>query len=540
MNILPKPLSYEVRQGRFDLPPVMRTVAPQEWHQSLSFLLTTISASTGVQFWLDADWDSPDMVFEKAPEGQSAEHYRLSVDSDRIDIAAGGVSGALYAIQTLRQLLPPQYARTTVQGLAQIDCCVVEDAPALSWRGLMLDVSRHFFGKAWILRLLDLMAQVKLNVLHLHLSDDQGWRVQIDAFPRLTAVGAYRKQTLRGPRFSKEYDGKPHGGFFTKADVAEIVQYAARLGIDVVPEIDMPGHMGAAIAAYPEWGVTGEQIDVLTRWARTFDVLNLEDSTVDAMKIILDEIMEMFPSQYIHIGGDECPRDQWAQSDRSAALVKQRNLESVEDLQPWFTQQLSEHIQSRGRTMVGWDEVLDDRLSKDDVIMAWRSPAMAAESISRGFPTVYAAQQSFYFDFKQSRDPNEPLGPRVFDIYLTELAEVYGHDWYQEGDIDPGESLLLGAQAELWTEFVPNSAQAEYMLFPRLLAFADRVWCGSGGDFGEFLERMEPFLERLEAQDVNYRPMTGPSQDQASQWFGIENGREPQYLLSSNDSADNE
>jgi hexosaminidase len=460
-----------------------------------------------------------------------AEGYGLRVGQGSVQVVATTATGALYALQTLRQLLPAQTFRRAGRGPAVVPPVDVLDAPRHAWRGVMLDVSRHFHGVAWTFDLVDLLALHKLNVLHLHLTDDQGWRLQVDAFPRLTEVGAWRRETLVGYRFSDVFDGRPHGGFFTKDDVRDLVRYAADRGVTVVPEIDVPGHVLAAVAAYPEWGVTGVQTEVLTRWARSHDVLNLEDATVEAVLTILDEVVELFPSRYVHIGGDECPRTQWKASPRVQQLLAERGLPDEDALQHWFTRRLRDHLASRGRTVIGWDEVLAADLPVDAAVMAWRSEDEARAALERGHEVVVATQGALYLDYKQSRDPREPLGPRIFGPYLTELRDTYDYAW-------PEHELVLGAQVCLWTEFADSREKAEYLLFPRTCAFAERVWGGAPDPFEVFLARLEPHLERLAALHIGFRGLDGPHQGQSDTWWGIEAQAPPHVLLSSDDQPD--
>jgi hexosaminidase len=521
-------------------------VAPQGWWRRLRVVLRAIEDGTGANYSLVdsaaasvADGTAEPVMRFEMDDAFGSEGYSLTVADGVVVVRAGTSAGAAYAVQTLRQLLPAEAFRAAAS--ADMDFTVptvtIVDSPALAWRGVMVDVSRHFLGKTWLLRIVDLMALHKLNVLHLHLTDDQGWRLEIDAFPRLTEVGAYRRETLVGYRFSETFDGRPHGGFLTKADAREIVQYADDRGVTVIPEIDMPGHLLAAVASYPEWGVTGVQTEVLTRWGRSHNVLNLEEATVQAMFTVLDEVMELFPSEYIHIGGDESPRTEWVESSRVQELIRERGLADEDALQRWFTARLADHLRSRGRRLLGWDEILGGGLPSDVTVMAWRDEEFAEEALALGHDVVIATQQHLYFDFKQSAEPTEPLGPRVFSFYMTDLREVYDYAWLSDADPELVARHLTGAQVQLWTEFVPTTAHAEYLLFPRTCAFAERAWSGAPDDFDTFLTRLVPHLLRLDAMDVGYRPLEGPSQNQAGEWFGVHADVPPRLMLSSNDSA---
>lgn len=523
-------------------------VAPRDWWPSLLTVLRPLEAGTGAVFSLRepgtggdaADRalvtvrrveEVPGLLQACGPSSQLGEGYALRVERGAVEVLATTATGAGHALQTLRQLLPPQVFRRAGRGPALAPPVDLLDAPRHAWRGLMLDVSRHFHGVAWTYDLIDLLALHKLNVLHLHLTDDQGWRLQVEAFPRLTEVGAWRRETLVGYRFSDTFDGRPHGGFYTQDDVRDIVRYAGDRGITVVPEIDVPGHVLAAVAAYPEWGVTGVQTEVLTRWARSHDVLDLEDATVEAVKTILDEVVELFPSRYVHIGGDECPRTQWRDSPRVQQLLRERGLPDEDALQHWFTRQLRDHLASRGRVLLGWDEVLAAELPDDAAVMAWRSEDEARAALAGGHDVVVATQGKLYLDYKQSRDPREPLGPRIFGPYLTELRDTYEYAW-------PEHDRVLGAQVCLWTEFADSREKAEYLLFPRTCAFAERAWNGAPDTFEAFLPRLEHHLERLAAAHVGFRGLDGPHQGQSDTWWGIEAEAPPHVQLSSDDQPD--
>ncbi|WP_158548211.1 beta-N-acetylhexosaminidase [Desertihabitans brevis] len=525
-------------------------VAPRAWWPAVNAVLREIEAGTGGVLRLHESSPTapadpllrveqvaevPGLTAACGPEAVLAEGYALEVSGGRVLATASTAVGAAHALQTLRQLLDPAAFRRAGRGPAVAGPVSVLDAPRHGWRGLMLDVARHWHGVRWTYDLIDALALHKLNVLHLHLTDDQGWRLQVDAFPRLTEVGAWRRETLVGYRFSDTFDGRPHGGFYTKADIADIVAYAADRGITVVPEIDMPGHMLAAIASYPEWGTTGAQLEVLTRWARTHNVLDLSEATVAAMKTILDEVVELFPSPYIHIGGDECPRTEWVESPRVQQLIAERGLADEDELQHWFTRQLGVHLASRGRRLLGWDEILNGRLPADATVMAWRSEDEARAALALGHDIVVANQEHLYLDYKQSRDAREPLGPRIFAHYLTDLREVYEYEWLSDLPAEQ-RARVLGAQVCLWTEFISSREKAEYMIFPRTCAFAERVWNGAVDDFDTFLPRLTTHLARLEARQIAFRGLDGPTQGQSDTWWGVEAEAPPRLSLSSDDS----
>lgn len=385
-----------------------------------------------------------------------------------------------YAAQTLRQLLPGLAVGSGVD----LPGCSIEDGPRFRWRGVMLDVARHFMPVADVLRFVDVAALHKLNVLHLHLTDDQGWRVEVPGWPRLTEVGAWRARTMRGSRQHERYDEEPHGGFYTGDDLRRIVRYAADRHVTVVPEIDMPGHMQAAVAAYPDLG-NGFAGSVREGWGVSRHVLNMEPATLDFCRDVLDHVCDIFDAELIGIGGDECPTDEWG-GDAS--------------VQPRFTALMARHLAGRGRRVFGWDEILAGGAPEGAVIAAWRGPYPTVAASRAGHDVVACPDISTYLDYRQSDDPGEPTPVGT----LLTLDDVYAFEPVAPG-ADPAR--VIGAQANLWTEHMESLRRVEYMAYPRLCAFAEVVW---GRDPASFPSRLAAHLERLDALGVNYRPPGGP------------------------------
>ncbi|GAA2699152.1 beta-N-acetylhexosaminidase [Actinoplanes palleronii] len=441
-----------------------------------------------------------------APE-LPAEGYQLDIRPAGVEIRGGSAAGAFYAVQTLRQLLPPATLRRArlPGGPWTLPGVRVEDAPRFGWRGVMLDVARHFMPVSDVLRLLDLIAFHKLNVLHLHLTDDQGWRLDVPGRPRLTSIGAWRPATMLGSRQHERYDERPHGGFYSDDDLREIVAYAAQRHITVVPEVDMPGHMQAAVAAYPALG-NGFAGPVRSSWGISPHVLNLGPEALQFCRDVLDHLCDLFPGELIGIGGDECPSTEWQDSPVAQARIRDEGLAGPRHLQAWFTARLAEHLAGRGRRVFGWDEILAGGAPPGAVIAAWRGAGPAAHAARAGHPVVSCPDTSVYLDYRQSDDPGEPtpVGTR-----LT-LADVYAFDPVPPGLTPAEASLVLGGQANLWTEHMESARQVDYQAFPRLCGFAETVWGSAGRDFDAFTARLPAHLARLDALGVNYRPPTGP------------------------------
>ncbi|TDE14138.1 beta-N-acetylhexosaminidase [Jiangella asiatica] len=433
------------------------------------------------------------------PEG-----YTLMVRPERVELAGSTPEALSRAVQTFRQLLPPAALRRSPVAAAPtvIGCCRIEDAPRYSWRGVHLDVARHFMPVSFVLRMIDLAALHRLNVLHLHLTDDQGWRIAVPSHPRLTEVSAWRAETVIGR--TDAFDGTPHGGFYTLDDLREIVGYAAARSVTVVPEIDLPGHVQAVLAAYPELGNTGRPVDVRRTWGVSTNVLAPTDEALGFARDVLDTVLDVFPGPWVHLGGDECPRTEWRASPAAAIRAAELGLGSVDELQSWFLRQLHGHVTARGRRVVGWDEVADDGgMPVDTVVMAWRDSDRGVAAIKAGHDVVMCPEQVTYFDHYQSDGQDEPLAIGG----LTTVEDVAA--WTPPNGDGPGR--VLGVQGQHWSEYLPTPAAVEYAAFPRLSALAEVGWTApERRDAGDLLRRLPAHLRRLDALGVNYRPLEGP------------------------------
>jgi hexosaminidase len=440
------------------------------------------------------------------------EGYQLNVAQEKVALRAPQPAGLFYGVQSLLQLLPPEILRQAqVENVAwTIPCIQIEDTPAFGWRGAMLDVGRHFAPKAFVKKFIDLLALHKLNTFHWHLTEDQGWRIEIEQYPRLTEIGAWRKETLigkpdRNNPANDKYDGKPHGGFYTQDDVREIVAYARARYVNVVPEIEMPGHAQAAIAAYPELGNTGQPIEVGATWGIYENVYNVEESTFQFLQNVLAEVLALFPSPFIHIGGDECPKAQWKASPQAQARMKELGLQDEEELQSYFVRRMDEFLTGHGRRLVGWDEILEGGLAPNATVMSWRGEKGGIAAARAGHDVVMAPNTSTYLDYYQSEDRSkEPLAIGGF----VSLEKVYTYQPIPQ-ELTPEEARhVLGAQAQLWAEYMPDTRHVEYMAFPRLCALAEATWTpGAAKDYADFTRRLGTHLKRLSILDVNYRPL---------------------------------
>lgn len=462
------------------------------------------TAPTGLSSTIELALDTADGPDERlAPET-----YRLTVRESSVRIVGGDAAGVLFGCQTLLQLLPPEiFRRALVVGVDWVIPAVdIDDRPRFGWRGVMLDVARHFLPKHDVFRFIDLMAMHKLNVLHFHLTEDQGWRIEIKKFPRLTEVGSWRRESQLGCGDDRPGDGRPHGGYYTQDDIREIVAYAAARAITVVPEIEMPGHVQAVLAAYPEYGVTGRPIEVGTRWGIIEDVANSEQRTIDFFCDVLDEVIDLFPSRYIHVGGDECPRAQWAADPRTQQLMRERGISREADVQTWFMQQIGAHLAKRGRIMVGWDELLEGDLPDGTVISSWRGMTGAITAARRGYDVVSCPFDVVYLDYRQSDGPDEPI---PVAIPLT-VDDVYAFEPIPAELTADEAKHILGGQANIWTEYMDSPRTVDFFAYPRLSAISEVLWSASKDSLDGLHRRLDHHLRRLDAVGVEYRHASGP------------------------------
>lgn len=516
-NLVPSPTSVVEGTGLFTLPSEPMLEGPTDWVRRAVQLLRSIGAvenngcsatiiiQQGPVPYGDAtkSGGSPDRHPERNCDTVQPGAYRLRVTSENIIITAAEETGLIHACHTLLQLLDPAFGlpAAPVDVTREVACCDIVDAPAFAWRGAHVDVSRHFHPLPWLFSFVDHLSAHKFNVLHLHLTDDQGWRFEVPKYPKLTEVGSHRPGT-RYPSW-KESDGIPRGGFYSQAQLKSLVTYANSRGITVVPEIDVPGHVRALLAAYPEFGY-GEGKPVPENFDVFPEVLWLSDETVAMVEDIFTDLLDVFPSEVIHIGGDECPKRQWRNNPDADVLAASRGLESFEQLQRWFTLHVRNWLAERGRRVVGWDEILNDGEVQDAIIMGWRGTRSGREAMERGYQVVMAPSPVLYFDSYQSDSPDEPYGREPVRTW----ADVVAFD-PREGVAEENLPNLLGVQGQAWSEFFPTTDHLEYMIWPRLCALAEVAWNGPK-EPARFEPKLRAHLERLDARAINYRPLDGP------------------------------
>ncbi|WP_341843262.1 glycoside hydrolase family 20 protein [Chitinophaga caseinilytica] len=439
------------------------------------------------------------IVFRTRPAAEKAiaEAYRLKVGKDVVTIDGDDEAGTFYGMQTLIQLLPVQSA--TAYWLPGVD---ISDQPRFAYRGLHLDVSRHFFPVSFVKKYIDLLAMHKMNTFHWHLTDDQGWRIEIKRYPKLQEIASRRKETLDGRLEDNKFDGKPYGGFYTQEDIKDVVQYATDRHVTVIPEIEMPGHALAALAAYPSLGCTGGPYSVGTKWGVFDDVFCAgNDSTFLFLQNVLEEVMILFPSKYIHIGGDECPKVRWDKCPKCQARMKANGLKDGHALQSYFIQRMEKWLNEKGRQIIGWDEILEGGLAPNATVMSWRGMEGGITAAKQHHDVIMTPGNFVYFDYYQSLGKNEPLAIGG----LTPVSKVYSFEPVPEGLSSTEAAYIKGAQANLWTEYIGSPEHAEYMVYPRAVALAEVLWSPKDKkDYDGFLERLKRHLPRLDKKAVNY------------------------------------
>lgn len=504
--LIPLPAEMTPQDGTFQLQPGAEIHSPK-FKQSGTFLAVRLRRSTGYKLPVSGTLKTDDgsIVFNKAPENSAlgAEGYELTVTPQSVQITAQTEVGAFYGVQTLLQLLPPEAVGSNASPgtVWTIPCVHIKDQPRFAWRGLMLDVSRHFYTKAEVETILDAMAFYKLNTFHFHLVDDPGWRIEIKKYPKLTSLDAWRKgiDYELDPKLSTAYraDGK-YGGFYTQKDIRELVRYAAARHITIVPEIEMPGHSAGALAAYPQYSCTGGPYS-LDGDDAIFCPGNEETFTF--LDNILDEVMALFPGPFIHVGGDEVPTHNWKNCPKCQARMKAEGLHSERQLESYLIQRIEKHLNAHGKRLIGWSEIRDGGLAKNAAIMDWIGGG--AESAREGHDVVMSPTGYSYFDYYQSRDHSTE--PRAIGGFLP-LEKVYQFDPMPAKLPPELQHHILGGQGNLWTEFIPYLRHAEYMIFPRECAMAEVLWSRKDSrNWDDFLLRLKANELRLDAMDVNYR-----------------------------------
>ena len=509
-EIIPQPERLEVREGTFRIKastPIL-TDGSQGALQVASYLGDRFRRVTG--------WDMPVGTFQEPAKGivlkldggpdLGAEGYTLDVGKDAAVIVAHQPAGLFYGVQTLFQLLPPEiYSEGKADKVRWVAPAVsITDRPRFAYRGMHLDVCRHFFDVAFVKRYIDYLAMHKFNTFHWHLTEDQGWRIEIKAYPKLQSISSKRRETQIAK--SDRYDGKPHGGYYTQDEVRDVVAYAAQRHITVIPEIEMPGHSIAALTAYPELSCTGGPFEVRRRWGVSEDIYCAgKEATFTFLENVLTEVMALFPSPYIHIGGDEAPKARWNACPDCRRRMRQEHLRDANALQSYFVKRIETFLNAHGRRLIGWDEILEGGLAPDATVMSWRGMEGGIAAARQGHDVIMTPSSHLYFDGYQADPAIEPLAIG----YWAPIEKVYAFEPVPKA-LTPAEAVhVLGAQANLWTEYIATQEYAEYMVLPRMSALAEVVWSPKAArSWPDFSQRLQRQYRRLDAAGAAYRVPT--------------------------------
>ncbi|MFK7806849.1 MAG: family 20 glycosylhydrolase [Saprospiraceae bacterium] len=500
-NLIPLPAKLQKQSGQFLIDETVVIFSEKgntDFQQSINFLQKEIKDQTQQPISISEKTKEKDVItFRHNNTITNSEGYILSVNPYDITIEAANSAGAFYAVQTLLQLH---------QGKGDkhyFTCAKIEDQPRYPYRGMHLDVSRHFSSVEFVKKYIDLLAMHKLNTFHWHLTDDQGWRIEIKKYPKLQEVAAYRPETLIGHYSDQphQFDGERYGGFYTQEQIKEVVAYAKDRFITVIPEIELPGHARAAIAAYPELGCTGEQHEVATKWGVFEEVYCPKEETFAFLENVLLEVMELFPSEYIHIGGDECPKTAWKESSFCQNLIQKEKLKDEHGLQSYFINRIERFLNKNGRQIIGWDEILEGGLAPNATVMSWRGMEGGIEAAKQKHNVIMTPTSHCYFDYYQSNSGDEPLAIGGF----LPLKKVYLFEPTPEELTEEEAKYILGAQGNVWTEYMKTSEKIEYMAFPRVIALAEVNWSPKDTrEYINFTKRLGRHLPKLDRLNVNY------------------------------------
>ncbi len=507
-EVVPMPLEINTtQQASFLLKSGVTVYYPagnEKMQRNAEFLASYVKAQTGIELQVQAgEGGKEGIVLQLGLANDNPEAYQLKVDASQVVISSPSEAGVFYGIQTLRKAVDVAEGSNV-----ELPAVEINDQPRFGYRGMMLDVGRHFFSMDEIKTYIDMMALHNINRFHWHLSEDQGWRIEIKKYPKLTEIGSMRKETVIGHNSGK-YDGKPYGGFYTQEQAKEIVAYAAERYITVIPEIDLPGHMQAALAAYPELGCTGGPYEVWTQWGVSDNVLCAgNDQTIQFIKDVLAEIVEIFPSEYIHVGGDECPKVKWSTCPKCQARIKALGLKSdnkhtkEERLQSYVIHEAEEFLNSKGRKMIGWDETLEGGLAPNATVMSWRGEAGGIEAAKQHHDVVMTPNTYLYFDYYQSKDTETE--PMAIGGYLP-IERVYSYEPMPKSLSPEEQKYIVGVQANLWTEYIPDFKQVQYMVLPRMAALSESQWCApEKKNYEAFLQRVSRLVNIYAKNGWNY------------------------------------
>ena len=510
-QIIPQPEHLSAEQGRFLINSTTKIVAEKNLQNEASYLLGLLNGVQGLDVDIVTEAGEKENIrLELDPSIENDEGYALSVSFERIIISGKTAQGIFYGIQSLRQLMPINIEsnKNEFQELT-IPAVEIKDSPRFAYRGMHLDVGRHFFSVSDVKKYIDLIAMHKMNTFHWHLTEDQGWRIEIKKYPRLTEIGAYRKGTAIGLAGTRNapytYDTIPYGGFYTQEEIKEVVAYAGKQHITVIPEIELPGHSSAALAAYPEFGNTKGPYEVAKRWGIFKEIYAPTEETFTFLEDILSEVMDLFPSKYIHIGGDEALKDEWEESAYAQEVIQREGLKDEHELQSYFIARIEKFLNANGRDIIGWDEILEGGLAPNATVMSWRGIDGGIAAAKQGHSVIMTPGTHCYFDYYQEAEDKRIEEPITGSVRFTTVEKVYNYEPIPEGLTNEEATYILGAQGNVWTEYMPTYDIVEYKVLPRMTALSEVVWSSKESRNWEgFHSRLQNMVRRYDALGYNY------------------------------------
>ena len=493
-NIIPTPTEQTINNGYMEIENSPEIITESNFNSAATLFKNAIK-----KLDLTSKKTTKNRINFSLNEKLNEEEYILKINTDQINIEASTETGAIFGFQSLYQLMNLNLKN----GVVKLQNQVIKDSPRFKYRGMHLDVGRHMYPVAFIKKYVDGLAMLKFNNFHWHLTEDQGWRIEIEKYPELNNIGSYRDSTLIGHYTDKpwQFDKTRYGGYYTKKEIKEVVRYAQERGINVIPEIEMPGHSQAAVSSYPEFGCTGEQVGVAPLWGVFKEIYCSKNETFDFLEDIIDEVVELFPGKYIHIGGDEAPKTNWKACGNCQNVINREELKDEHELQSYFITRMEKYINSKGKQIIGWDEILEGGLAPNATVMSWRGVSGGIEAAKMNHEVIMTPNATCYLDHYQAKDTaNEPLAIGGY----TPIEEIYNYEPIPN-ELDKSlHKYIIGAQGNVWTEYMKTSDHVEYMVFPRIFALSEVVWAKNRPSFNDFKNKVTGMYPILDKMDINY------------------------------------
>ena len=493
-NIIPTPNEQTINNGFMEIENSPEIITESNFNSAATLFKNAIK-----KLDLTSKKTTKNRINFSLNEKLNEEEYILKINTDQINIEASTETGAIFGFQSLFQLMNLNLKN----GVVKLQNQVIKDSPRFKYRGMHLDVGRHMYPVAFIKKYIDGLAMLKFNNFHWHLTEDQGWRIEIEKYPELNNIGSYRDSTLIGHYTDKpwQFDKTRYGGYYTKKEIKEVVRYAQERGINVIPEIEMPGHSQAAVSSYPEFGCTGEQVGVAPLWGVFKEIYCSKNETFDFLEDIIDEVVELFPGKYIHIGGDEAPKTNWKACGNCQNVINREELEDEHELQSYFITRMEKYINSKGKQIIGWDEILEGGLAPNATVMSWRGVSGGIEAAKMNHEVIMTPNATCYLDHYQAKDTaNEPLAIGGY----TPIEEIYNYEPIPNELDESLHKYIIGAQGNVWTEYMKTSDHVEYMVFPRIFALSEVVWAKDKPSFNDFENKVIDMYPILDKMDINY------------------------------------